>query len=234
MDGQAIAYCSVFPKIGIARLGNSDQFFFGPESPDLPADSRGGFKDERGLVKRQAARFRVYGFDAQGKVVSELTAKNTGKIRWRVSLANKKASWYEFAGAQTALDLFEGRSPKSPALVRNNDWAGDRRELVMKSNSAIEGTNQSSPPMCGAIYERKEPVYLGELRTDDSGRLLVLGGHGCSKAISEDDSYLINHYANNDGWYDDTSDGPVAVEVTMPDGSTVPVKGGAWVIDNST
>jgi hypothetical protein len=230
MGDQAIAYCSVFPKIGIARLGNSDECFVGPESPGVPANPRDGFKDEKGFVKRQAARFRVYGFDAQGKVVKELTAKDTGEIKWRVSLANKKASWYEFAGAQKALDLFEGRSPKTPALLRNNDWAGDRRELVMKSNSAIEGTNQSSPPMWGAIYEHKEPVYLGELRTDDRGRLLVLGGHGCSKAISDDDSYLINQYANNDGWYDDTSDGPVAVEVTMPDGSAIPVRGGAWVV----
>jgi len=142
MSDQGLAYCSVFPKIGIARLGDSDQFFMGPESPGVPPSPQGGFKDARGFIKRQAARFRVYGFDTAGKVVGELTSENTAAISWRVSLANKKASWYEFGGAQKALDLFEGRSPKTPALLRNNDWPGDRRELVMKSNAAISGATR--------------------------------------------------------------------------------------------
>ena len=38
------------------------------------------------------------------------------------------------------------------------------------------------------------------------------------------------HYANNDDWFDDTSDGPVTVEVTLTDGEKVPVRGRAWVI----
>src|SRR5262249_45961781 len=75
-----------------------------------------------------------------------------------------------------------------------------------------------------------DPVYLGELRTDDSGRLVFLGGHGKSAPRSDDEKYLISHYANNDGWHDDTSDGPISVEVTLSDGTAVPVKGQAWVI----
>ena len=46
-------------------------------------------------------------------------------------------------------------------------------------------------------------VPLGELRTDDQGRLIVLGHFGTSA------SYLKKPaaFANNDGWHDDTSDG---------------------------
>ncbi len=58
---------------------------------------------------------------------------------------------------------------------------------------------------------------LGELRTDDSGRLLVLGGLGISG--SADPDAQIGDYANNDGWWDDTSDGTVSALVEMADGT---------------
>jgi hypothetical protein len=226
-----IAFCSVFPKIGIARLGDSDEFFVGPEAPGVPPDAGDGFKDSKGRVKRQAARFRVYGFDAAGKVVAELTAANTGSIQWDVAIANKKAGWYEFAGTKTTLKLFQGTATaaETPPL-RNNDWPSDRRALVMKATGSVSGPNQISAPLEGAIYDLPDPVCLGELHTDDAGRLVFLGGHGKSAPLSDDEQYLINHYANNDGWHDDTSDGSVNVEVTLTDGTAVPVKGQAWVI----
>ncbi|HEY5837706.1 MAG TPA: LodA/GoxA family CTQ-dependent oxidase, partial [Pyrinomonadaceae bacterium] len=52
---------------------------------------------------------------------------------------------------------------------------------------------------------------------DDTGRLLVLGGHGNSGSFLYDDfgQPRINDYANNDGWFDDTSDGPVMARLAM-------------------
>ena len=38
-----------------------------------------------------------------------------------------------------------------------------------------------------------------------------------------------NYYANNDYWFDDTSDGPVTAEVRI-DGKAMDVRDGAWVI----
>ena len=96
MSEKPISFCSIFPKIGISRVGNSDEWFVGPESPEVPADPEGGYKDESGRVKRQGARFRIYGFDVEGNVVREITAKDGHTISWRVALANKKAAWYEF------------------------------------------------------------------------------------------------------------------------------------------
>src|SRR5690242_16783288 len=93
-----ITYCSIFPKIGIARLGNSQEYFIGPESPGVALEPVGGFKDALGQINRQGARFRIYGFDDAGVVVAELTSKNKVSINWRVSVANKKAAWHAFAG----------------------------------------------------------------------------------------------------------------------------------------
>ena len=115
--------------------------------------------------------------------------------------------------------------------MRNADWDGDRRELVIKSNAEISRVNQRSAPLEGAIFNRTEPVYLGELLTDDAGRLVVLGGRGHSEPIeSNDDKYLLAHYANNDGWFDDVSDGPIEAAVHLSDGTEIPVRGRAWVI----
>jgi len=55
-------------------------------------------------------------------------------------------------------------------------------------------------------------VPLGELRTDDAGRLLVLGGDGRSGSATNQPAVT---FANNDGWYDDTSDGPVRARVKL-------------------
>ena len=54
-------------------------------------------------------------------------------------------------------------------------------------------------------------VPLGELRTDDAGRLIVLGGF---HSASADHKPAIT-FANNDGWHDDTSDGPVRATVKI-------------------
>jgi hypothetical protein len=56
----------IHPAIGIARLGNSPDFFIGPELPGLPGnlDETSGafrsFRDASGQILRQSARFRVF------------------------------------------------------------------------------------------------------------------------------------------------------------------------------
>jgi hypothetical protein len=70
-----------------------------------------------------------------------------------------------------------------------------------------------------------EHVYLGELRTDEDGRLVVLGGRG--RSASYDQSRAVT-FANNDGWHDDTSDGPVTATVRFQ-GQALPVDP-AWVV----
>ncbi|MFZ3336754.1 MAG: LodA/GoxA family CTQ-dependent oxidase, partial [Xanthobacteraceae bacterium] len=83
-------------------------------------------------------------------------------------------------------------------------------------------------------FQDAKDVYLGELRTDEEGRLLVLGGRGHSAAVDETGAEIsgakwITDYANNDFWHDDTSDGPIECKVKLG-GRDIPVKGRAWVL----
>src|SRR3954465_14575363 len=106
-DFARVATCRIHPGMGIARVGNSpDLCFIGPE---LPSDPRtltppdGAFKDTSGRVKRQAARFRIYGYDEHGKNLGELpclgaddsAGMRKAKVEWTVHLANKKGAWHK-------------------------------------------------------------------------------------------------------------------------------------------
>ena len=223
----AIVRAAIFPPIGIARVGNSRApgdagFFIGPEVPDQPALPQGDYKDATGALRRQAARFRIYGYDAAGHIVGEITVANAD-IQWSVRLANKKAAWYNF---EMALDLptqFETAVP--PSTRRNVLIQGaDRKKLVIDPGYRhISGRNVSGVKFdTGRFFDLT--VELGELRTDAEGRLLVLGGYGVSQSIAGQPPQT---FANNDGWYDDVSDGPVDATVTF-NGAPIPVEG-AWI-----
>ena len=60
----------IHPAIGIARVGNSPtEFFIGSELPGNRRRPAGGYKDAQRRIKRQAARFRLFGYDKNGKLV---------------------------------------------------------------------------------------------------------------------------------------------------------------------
>lgn len=201
-----IVRAAIHPAIGIARVGNSaDEYYFGPEIPGGLPIAPDGYKDDTGAMKRQAARFRVYGLDAQGQVVRELTASEAS-IQWTVQLANKKASWYDF---ETALDIPEAE----PTTRRNPKYRRILRNALMVNPGArrVSGRNDSTRPFDTGKF-LGQPVYLGEIRTDDDGRLIVLGGRGTSFSPA---NLGLTTFANNEGWTDDTSDGPVTARVRL-------------------
>jgi hypothetical protein len=222
MDRKAIAEARIHPAIGIARVGNSrDEFFIGPEIPVPIGPPDGGYRDQQGNLKRQAARFRIYAYDAKGNLLGELTSADAD-IAWTVHIANKKADWYDF---DMALDL----RPEAAAVQsarRNAGVPQDKRYQlnITPAPITIQGNNQTSQPFNGMFFNQQ--VYLGELRTDDQGRLLFLGGRG--EAGSPLTRFTLNTFANNPAWYDDTSDGPVNAKVTV-DGVDIPVDP-AWVV----
>lgn len=201
-----IVRATIYPAIGIARVGNSDEeWFLGPEVPDPSPEKPGFYRDATGALKRQAARFRIYGLNAAGEAVAELTGDEHTEIAWTVHLANLKAAWYEF---QIALDMPEAAS--APPSYRRNAQVADRARLVIDSGSrTVQGANHDGVPFDSGHFMGK-PVYLGELRTDAAGRLIVLGGRGQSASYNNTRAIT---FANNDGWYDDMSDGPVTATV---------------------
>lgn len=241
----------IHPGIGIARVGNSDtEFYIAPEAaailpqacdasgnPILSPDHSGpvlikSFKDEQGRVKRQAARFQVYVYDEQSpegrvlKIGDEVEGGgNRGTlidIQWRVYLANKKSSWYEF-------NTRNGEHGYPTTHPRRNADVTDRDRLIIDPGPrSVNGTtrrkarfDRSGDDMYATTFPPKglqphDIDTLGEMMTDDDGRLLVLGGLGHSGSEKSGPGQPhISAYANNDGWYDDVSDGPVMARLVM-------------------
>ena len=193
------------------------------------------FKDADGRVKRQAARFQIFVYDDLAKEGRPLAigdqiegGGNRGTlidIQWRVYVANKKASWYPFKERT-------GEHGYAPGSVRRNaDVTGqDRDRLIIDPGPrSVNATTDRRAHFdrsggIGAYATTFPPKglqpfdidTLGEMMTDDNGRLVVLGGHGRSgMQVTDGVGPKIEDYANTDGWYDDISDGPVMARLIM-------------------
>ncbi|BCD96575.1 LodA/GoxA family CTQ-dependent oxidase [Marinagarivorans cellulosilyticus] len=219
-----IVSAKIHPAIGIARVGNStknDGFYIGPQVVNPKPEAPGFYRDSCGALKREVAEFRIYGYDAQGKVVRELTMDDAS-IEWQVELANHKAAWYNF---ELALDIPEAAT--APATTLRNANIKDRASLSI--TPGLRSVNQPSAEGTAYHFNGGEfcgiEVPLGELRTDTQGRLRVFGGLGKSASLG---GCPPTTFANNDNWYDDTSDGPV--RATLKIGEREIDVAPAWVV----
>jgi hypothetical protein len=175
----------IYPSIGIARIGNSQEWYIGPELPfpaPPPVPSDGNYKDNQCRIRRQAQRFRLWGYFNDG-TNRELTATD-GAIQWTVHLANAKA-------------VFQGE-------------AGG---LIDPGPRTLNGPNDSATFANGTYTYSGENVEvpLGDAETDADGRLIVRGGFGTS--VSPTGSGISSFWQNS-GWCDDISDGPVNATIT--------------------
>jgi hypothetical protein len=212
----------IHPAIGIARIGDSpDDFFIGPEAPGIlptlkkPGDASaqlGKYKDPQQRIKRQGARFRVYEYteDATGAVtkVREITAV-AAQIEWEVQLANRKAA-----------------APKLQGGSRRNEGKPEADLVIDAGAQRISGANQPMKKL-GGKFMKTVDVKLGDLLTDDAGRLIVLGGHGHSQSPSGNE---LPDFADNDGWCDDSADGSVRAKIRLNGSATTVTADSAWVI----
>lgn len=209
-----ITHIKVFPGIGTARVGNSPEYFIGPEFPgDVPNLGK-PYKDENGYLKPQAARFRVYGYDAEGNVVAEITHDPTNgtTLEWDVHMRNLKAANYAFQGKFG----FNPDQYRNPGVTPNTSGTdpNSRSSLIIDPGArTISGVNQNGanakqldggkifsgigtakipttllkkgePGTTEVTYNEKE-VSLGRLETDDAGRLIVVGGKGEAGCLIE-------------------------------------------------
>ncbi len=222
---ETVVRAKIHPAIGIARVGNSEEWFPGPEVTEPEPKEVGFYRDKQGRLKRQAAIFRIYGYNAAGEVVRELTS-DWASVRWTAHVANRKAAWYQW---QMALDVPEAATLKLPrrnASVKGDDRAG---LVIDGSERAIRGTNTQGDEYKFRGKFMGTEVYLGELQTDAAGRLRFLPGLGKSDSPTGGPIFTDPlSFINADGWYDDICDGPVTAEATI-EGRQVPVEG-AWVV----
>lgn len=202
VDLGRVASVAIHPAVGFARVGNSQEaFYFGPEVPGTAP--RGPFKDAAGAMAKQAARFRVYGYDSRGRVLGEITA-DLADITWRVDVANAKPIWYDPA---EAFDV-----PNPPDCRRRNPDVADRTTLVAHATPrVVQGAGASPQPLDGGTFLGVD-VNLGEVFTDRAGRLVVMPADG--RAIPGPDAPPLTGLSS-DGWIDDTCDGPVRATVRI-------------------
>ena len=230
-----ITKIKIFPAIGIMRVGNSPEYFIGPEIPGKREPPEGGYKDAHCRIKRQAARFRLYGYDKDNNLVKDGTGKpleinmNNAALTWKVHLANKKASWKKYYNPKLDIIPDADRNPEyfeiKDAQKKHLEIDPGERDLSGKNQVAKFDTGEFAWLVGNQVTFIKVP--LGEMRTDEDGRLLVLGGFGRSEGWP---GFALKHETmyDNSGWYDDVSDGPVTASVTI-DGQQITADP-AWVI----
>jgi hypothetical protein len=132
-----IVAARIHPGDGIARIGDSaDEFIIGPEVVGAATET---MRDAAGALKRQAARFRVYGIDETGNVVDELTAE-TAEITWTVHVANRKSAWYRFIAA---LDVPEASDTK--CALRNPSVKGPDRDTLASTQAPNRSRDRPRP-----------------------------------------------------------------------------------------
>ena len=210
MDPNDIVSVAIHPSIGIARIGNApDDYFLATDLIGGTPEDNDGYRDGAGRIKRQVARFRIYATLKCG-TVREITAEDA-TIDWRVEVANLKAGWYEY---HFPMDLPINGVIEPPH--RNANFNGDARDRlsIRPTGRSISGRNASGAEHHfddGKFFGKD--VYLGEVRTDDDGRLLFFGGRGDSEPLVPNTPPTT--FANNEQWHDDTCDGPVRATVTI-------------------
>jgi L-Lysine epsilon oxidase N-terminal len=222
--GARTEFC-IYPSIGVARIGDCrDSFMIGPEAPGLVPS--GPFRGADQGIKPQAARFRIYRVEVDANenevVTEEIVAGNGIEIEWSVNLANRKA-----AGFRIVDTLARAATPG----LRNDGL--DRNKLVISANGSVTGAGANGPVLSGTIEFAKPRargtkvtgIELATLRTDEAGRLLVVGGPGISGSPLD---AKIDVFSDNDGWYDSVSDGPVSANFRIK-GQSQPVVP-AWVL----
>lgn len=227
----------IHPAIGIIRVGESDAIFIGPEQidhrgvelqPDGSETPITNFKSG-GRIKRQAARFRVWEYEAaaDGSLTPRGEVGADVDVEWTVSLVNSKA-----AGNKLVAVTDGSRQVLVPSGAPRNASIADRESLIIRGGSRTLSGPGSPVQRFDAGSFLGHRVDLGEATTDARGRLIVAGGRGISRGIPAAPGGPIpslDYFHNNDRWHDDVSDGPITARVTAPGQAPVDALP-AWVI----
>ncbi|WP_419147692.1 CTQ-dependent lysine 6-oxidase LodA [Pseudoalteromonas 'SMAR'] len=232
------------------------QFYLSPDKiGGLPfeADARGNkidhpvyqFKDDQGRIRKQGQPFKI--FDENNQEIT-LASDNVKSITWTAHVANKKAAWYAFNELQGNLLYGEDNSYHNRQTPKRNAWSEQRQNLIIDPGPrTISGANAkaifdkaSAPANYPVSFPTKDDprpgqncpfqgelvTSLGEMLTDDEGRLVIIGGKGAAGGNEP-----LESYGGADTWHDDIADGTVYCTVEFNDGSKVSLS--SWIVVGS-
>jgi hypothetical protein len=127
-----------------------------------------------------------------------------GAVRWTVEVANRKAVAFKLTG---------------PAQRRNGASGNDLADAALIIKAVPRIVDETTPDVVLEGQFKGAPVVLGRAVHQKDGSLVFTGGKGISGSRPPS-SGGPSHFADNDGWFDDTCDGPIRAEVTLRDGTT--------------
>ncbi|MEM7531445.1 MAG: CTQ-dependent lysine 6-oxidase LodA [Chloroflexota bacterium] len=206
------------------------------------------FKDDLGRIKRQAQSFKIFkrtDETAEPELVT-LSDKEVDKIEWTVHIANKKPIWYTFSELHGNLEFGPENSYRNQHVSLNNPSVTEesKRKAMMidpgprtiqKPGEMVDFSRDSVSPnyLYGSFPPRHgggTPINtLGELRMDDNGNLIVLGGMGNVTGAGKIGSFV----GASDHW-DDISDGYVVATIHLNDSEKTKIEAEpAWIIVGS-
>ncbi|KAF9803150.1 hypothetical protein IEO21_09749 [Rhodonia placenta] len=220
---------------GVTR--GEPQYFFPPEVPGHdqfpPGDLvNSAFRDSSQRIKRQAVVFHVYAFNKNNEILGEVHPGSGVTITWTVHVVNSKPSFFKFRGICAIL----GAHPHSELNLIQESIGRHLQsyETPMCSLTLIVDPGQLSItveatgkmknswfPITGSFYGSQATptlVSLGQISTDDKGRLIFVAGAGYSRCVSEPKQPhfqpdIISEFDSID-WVDDVCDGWVNAAVT--------------------
>ena len=224
---------AIYPAIGIARVGDSPEYYVHPDEPTLDlspepftlprtavAAKKGKFRDMANRIRRQAARFRVYEVNWKeynkktwipSDPVKQIKAGGGVELRWKVSVCNAKH-----------FPAFSPPGSEKPPLLATR--------TRLEANADIT----SKPPLTHKVLKvpkaaaagRPNDMVLGAVTVDGDGNLLFVGGEG---QCFSDGVTLLPGPLFQAKWFDDVCDGRIECEVFeggVSKGSALP----AWVV----
>ncbi len=199
-----VALLKIHPAIGIARVSSSPAYFVYGETPPNEYKSNG-------VIKRQAVRFVVVGYDAQGQEVGAYSLADLQtmglNIVWRVRVANKK--------------IARLRGPNHTIAAADQSYIVNAEARSDQNNGELVGDMQA------ADFHEGHSIPLGRIHPDG----LFVPGQG---TLYRADPTIAMPLAGmfSEDFADNTCDGIVEAQIsdTQP-GQAIPQKIlSAWLL----
>ena len=212
----------IYPPIGFARVGSSTSGFvvareqlgkreleIGPTGVESEVTD---YKSDPAHIKPVAARFRIFEVPDGGGPPVLLDTNSGVSIQWTVEVANRKNG------------VARSGPPSDSALPV--DTASGSAKRITPGPISIAGASAGPVSLNGGTFAGL-PVSLGQLRTDNSQNLMVVGAQGVARSST---GTSIGSFYNNPTWHDDCCDGVVRASLLFPDGNVIRDVEPAWVV----